>query len=87
MQTVKQQINLDYLERLSTLHESANDILGDIITAQRSVESLEDSQENIRTLFGKTNGELAFEIVTEKRNVKRLRRSYLKIMDQINATL
>ena len=85
--SVKQQINLVYLDRLGELHDAAKEILDDLITAQQSVESWEESQENYKTLFGKTDGEIAFEIITEKRNVKRLRRSYLKIINQLNATL
>lgn len=85
--SVKQQINLVYLDRLGELHDAAKEILDDLITAQRAVEDLEESQENFQELFGKTDGEIAFEIVTEKRNVKRLRRSYLKTINQLNATL
>lgn len=85
--SVKQQINLVYLDRLGDLHDAAKDILDDLITAQQSVENWEASQENFQELFGKTSGEIAFEIITEKRNVKRLRRSYLKIINQLNATL
>ncbi len=87
MESVKKKTNVLYLENIANLHDAAKELLDDLINAQMSIFDMEQQQEYFRDRFGKTNGELAFEIVTEKRNIKRLRRSYEKIIQKINATL
>ena len=84
MDQVKHKPDSIYLQKVADLHDAAKDILDDIIIAQRSVEYLEESQENFRDMFGKTDGQIAYEIVQEKRTVTRLKRSYSKLMQQIN---
>lgn len=75
---------MEYFKNLRKYHETAGAILEKIIAEKKTIESLEESQNNYKRIFGETNPQFAFDVLVANRKIKMLTRGYNKIMQQIN---
>jgi len=75
---------MEYIKKLIELHEVAGEILEKILTQKKIIESLEQSQKQVKKTFGRTSPQIAHEILVSHRKIKMLSRGYSKINKQIN---